>query len=142
MSEPSLDPRIMPVEHDDVAPDGSLVRLLSGTSRGGMAHFELGAGEVSIAQRHRTVEEIWFILDGVGEMWRRLDGKGETTIDLRHGVSFTIPVGTEFQFRNTGRVPLAVIGVTMPPWPGTGEATTVPGIWTPRLDASPRSPNQ
>ena len=127
------DSRTLPVVADDVAPDGSLVRLLAGASRGGMAHFELGAGETSRPQRHRTVEEIWFVLDGLGQMWREpLEGTA-SVIDLRPGVSLTIPVGTSFQFRNTGRVPLGIVGVTMPPWPGAGEAETVEGIWTPRI---------
>jgi len=33
-----------------------------------MAHFHLPAGQVSRAVRHRTVEEIWFVLSGRGEM--------------------------------------------------------------------------
>jgi mannose-6-phosphate isomerase-like protein (cupin superfamily) len=129
----SNDGYILPVIADDVAPDGSLVRLLASASGGGMAHFELGVGETSIPQRHKTVDEIWFVLEGLGQMWRKpLDGTA-SVIDMRPGVGFTIPVGTSFQFRNTGRVPLAVIGVTMPPWPGSGEAETVEGTWTPRI---------
>src|SRR4051812_14636685 len=107
--------RTLPVVADALAPDGSLVRLLASGSRGSMAHFELDAGETSVAQRHRTVEEIWFVLEGLGQMWRKpMDGQARV-IDMRPGVSFTIPVGTTFQFRNTGRRPLAAIGITMPP---------------------------
>lgn len=121
------------VAADAVAPDGSLVRLLPSLPGGGMAHFELGAEEVSIAQQHRTVSEIWYVLSGLGAMWRQA-ATGETTeIDLRAGVALTIPVGTRFQFRNTGRVPLEAIGVTMPPWPGEQEALAVEGPWTPFL---------
>jgi mannose-6-phosphate isomerase-like protein (cupin superfamily) len=127
--------RVLPVLADDVAPDGSQVRLLASGSYGGMAHFELGAGETSIAQRHRTVEEIWFVLEGLGQMWRDpIDGPARV-IDMRPGVSLAIPVGTHFQFRNTGRVPLTVIGVTMPPWPGPQEAVEVDGVWEPTIPA-------
>ena len=35
--------------------------------------------------------------------------------------------------RNTGRLPLAAIGVAMPPWPGPDEAIRVDGPWTPVL---------
>jgi mannose-6-phosphate isomerase-like protein (cupin superfamily) len=125
--------RLLPVTADAVAPDGSLVRLLASATRGGMAHFELGVGETSVAQRHRTVEEIWFVTEGLGEMWREPPDRPSRRIELRPGVSLTIPVGTRFQFRNTGRVPLAAIGVTMPPWPGPDEAVEVEGPWTPAI---------
>jgi mannose-6-phosphate isomerase-like protein (cupin superfamily) len=125
--------RLLPAQHDTVAPDGSQVRLLLRLAGGSMAHFELGAGEVSRPQRHRTVSEIWFIVQGLGRMWRHQDGRESREIDLRPGTALTIPAGTSFQFRNTGREPLAAIGVTMPPWPGEGEAMDADGPWTPHL---------
>jgi len=82
---------------------------------------------VARAVRHRTDEEIWFVLRGSGRMWRRPDGGEPVEVDLAPGVSLTIPVGTAFQFRSTGREPLEVLGVTMPPWPGDGEAVTAEG---------------
>ena len=54
-----------PLEPDVVAPDGSEVRLLLGLKGGSLAHFQLSPGEVSVAVRHRTVEEIWFFLAGI-----------------------------------------------------------------------------
>jgi mannose-6-phosphate isomerase-like protein (cupin superfamily) len=125
--------KLLPTRHDAIASDGSLVRLLPSVAEGSMAHFELGAGEVSRPQRHRTVEEIWYILGGLGRMWRHQEGLEPREIDLRPGMALTIPVGTSFQFRNTGREPLAAIGVTMPPWPGEGEAIDADGPWTPIL---------
>lgn len=124
---------MLPVTHQDVAPDGSLVRLLGEVDGGGMAHFELAAGEVSVAQQHRTVSEIWFVLAGLGRMWRRGPDGEVSEIDLRPDVALTIPVGTAFQFRNDGRVPLQAIGATMPPWPGKGEAFDVEGPWEPAI---------
>jgi mannose-6-phosphate isomerase-like protein (cupin superfamily) len=56
-------------------------------------------------------------------------------IDLRPGTALTIPVGTAFQFRNTGGEPLAAIGVAMPPWPGEDEGMEVAGPWAPRPTA-------
>ena len=46
----------------------------------------------------------------------------EREIDLRPGTPLRIPVGTAFWLRNTGFEPLAVVGVTMAPWPGEDEA--------------------
>jgi mannose-6-phosphate isomerase-like protein (cupin superfamily) len=113
---------------DAIAPDGSEVRLLCATARGSMAHFTLPPGAVSKAIRHRSVEEIWFILGGRGRMWRRFEDE-ESVTDLRAGVSLTIPVGAHFQFRCDGTEPLAAVGVTMPPWPGEDEAVFVDGKW-------------
>ena len=127
--------KLLPTQHDAIAPDGSLVRLLLSLAGGSMAHFELGAGEVSRAQQHRTVSEIWYVVSGLGRMWRRQDGFEPRETDLRAGVALTIPVGTSFQFRNTGREPLAAIGITMPPWPGEDEAVEVNGPWTPNISS-------
>ena len=99
---------------------------------GGMAHFELAPGEISIPVAHRTVEEIWFFLSGRGEMWRKLDER-EEVVPVDPGVCLTIPLGTHFQFRSFGSRPLTVLGVTMPPWPGEGEAYEVKGKWEPTV---------
>ncbi len=120
----------LPVDKIAVAPDGSDVRLLLGLDRGGMAHFELGPGETSRAVAHKTIEEIWFFLGGRGEMWRKLDEQ-EECVPVEAGVCLTIPLGTHFQFRAFGYEPLAAVGVTMPPWPGEGEAYEIPGKWPP-----------
>lgn len=122
----------LPSGHDVIAPDGSAVRVLLGLGGGGMAHFELAAGETSIAVTHRTVEEIWYVLTGRGEMWRKAEGR-EAIVPLEPGVCVTIPLGTHFQFRALGRDALTVVAVTMPPWPGEGEAREVAGAWPPTV---------
>ena len=122
----------LPEAPDTVAPDGSDVRILLQLTGGGMAHFELGPGQTAKAVSHRTVEEIWFFLSGRGEMWRLQDGR-EEVVPLEPGVCLTIPLGTHFQFRSSGDEPLAAIGVTMPPWPGEGEAYVVIGKWEPTV---------
>src|SRR2546423_8570654 len=122
----------LPAQPTVVAPDGSDVRVLLGLARGGMAHFELGPGETSIAVVHRTIEEIWYFLRGRGEMWRR-SGEREEIVAVGSDVCLTIPVGTRFQFRSFGPEPLSAIGVTMPPWPGPDEAVATDGPWTPTV---------
>lgn len=142
----------LPAARDVVAPDGSDVRVLLRRPGGSMAHFELAGGRTSRAMVHRTVDEIWYILRGQGEMWRRQAGGAgqpgeagqaaeagqadrlgragrEETVPLEPGVCLSIPVGTHFQFRSTGDGPLAAVAVTMPPWPGEGEAREVSGAW-------------
>ncbi len=118
----------LPQVPDAVAPDGSSVRVLLGLAAGGMAHFELGPEQVSKAVMHRTVEELWFFLTGEGQMWRKQGGR-EAVDDVSAGLCLTIPQGTHFQFRSLGQQALTAVGVTMPPWPGEGEAVAVEGIW-------------
>jgi len=117
---------------DAIAPDGTAVRLLVSLSGGSFAHFELPAGAVSHAVAHRTVEEIWWFVAGRGEIWRRL-GDEERIDAVAPGVSLTIPLGTQFQFRADAEAPLAFVAVTLPPWPGEQEAYRVEGPWTPSL---------
>jgi mannose-6-phosphate isomerase-like protein (cupin superfamily) len=111
-----------------IAPDGSDVRVLLGLRGGGMALFELPPGQTSTAVTHRTVEEIWLFLAGRGQLWRR-QGTHEEIVPVEPGVCLTIPLGTHFQFRAEGQAALRAVGVTMPPWPGAGEAVTVEGPW-------------
>jgi mannose-6-phosphate isomerase-like protein (cupin superfamily) len=117
-----------------VAPDGSAVTpLCSLSSAGSLAHFQLEPGQVSKAVSHATVQEIWYVVAGAGQMWRRQDGK-EATTPLRPGVCLTIPLGTAFQFRSAqGGEPLRIVAVTMPPWPAasTEEARPERGPWRP-----------
>jgi mannose-6-phosphate isomerase-like protein (cupin superfamily) len=118
----------LPLDADVIAPDGCEVRILAQTSRGSMAHFTLGPGQISRAVTHRTVEEVWYFLSGQGRMWRR-QGEEEAIVKVAAGVSLSIPLGTHFQLRNDGVDPLAAVAVTMPPWPGEHEAYFVDGKW-------------
>ena len=115
-------------DFDVLAPDGSEIRVLSSTARGSLAHGTLRPGRVSLAVRHRTVEEIWYVLSGRGEVWRR-QGEREEVVAVGPGSALTIPVGTHFQFRTVGSEPLCFVMCTMPPWPGADEAVRVPDYW-------------
>ena len=127
----------LPDTPDAIAPDGSNVRVLLELAGGGMAHFELAPGEISTAIAHRTVEEIWFFVNGCGEMWRKQDHR-EEVVRIQPYVCITIPLGTHFQFRAFGQEPLVAIGVTMPPWPGECEAYVVEGKWEATLPPKSR----
>ncbi len=120
-----------------IAPDGSTIRPLCRLSGlGSFAHFQLEPGEVAKAVSHATVQEIWYIIGGEGQMWRRQEGQERTTENLRPGICLTIPLGTAFQFRaNSPDEPLQVVAVTMPLWPAGSEEEARPeqGCWTPML---------
>jgi len=126
----------LPPRPDAVAPDGSHVRVLLRVRGGGLAHFELAAGQTSVAVTHRSVEEVWYFLAGTGEMWRT-SGGDEEVVAVSAGVCVTIPLGTAFQFRAAGNQPLVAIGATIPPWPGAGEAAIVAGPWEPTVEPGP-----
>ena len=120
----------LPAALQVVAPDGSDVRVLLSGKGGSMAHFELGQGRVAQAMTHKTVEEIWYVVSGRGQIWRKL-GDAEETVALEAGVCLKIPVGTHFQFRAASFSPVCIVAITMPPWPGPDEAVAVAGPWKP-----------
>jgi mannose-6-phosphate isomerase-like protein (cupin superfamily) len=128
----SFDSKVLPAAADAIAPDGSAVRVLLALPGGSVAHFALSSGQCSVAVQHRTVEEIWFVLGGRGEMWRSFDGRSEVTA-LHAGTCITVPRGTVFQFRSLGPDELTAIAMTMPPWPGDGEAVRAEGAWAPTV---------
>ena len=111
-----------------LAPDTSEIRLLVGTTRGSLAHGTLPPGRVSLAIAHRTVEEVWYVTAGRGQVWRKQDDR-ELVVDVEPGTALTIPIGAHFQFRATGSEPLRFVMCTMPPWPGEQEAVRVPDHW-------------
>jgi hypothetical protein len=53
------------------------------------------------------------------------------------GVCVDVPLGTAFQYRCTGDVPLVFTCTAMPPWPGDDEALLVEGPWVPSVGAEP-----
>ena len=110
------------------APDGSEIRLLHELHMGGLSECTLPPNKVSVAVKHKTVEEIWLCIAGKGEIWRSQNGV-EEILPLSPGVSLTIPLNTCFQFRNINSEPLRLVIATMPPWPGDSEIYKVQGPW-------------
>ena len=113
------------------APDTTEIRLLPSMKGGGLAHCTLRPGHTSNPIFHKTVEEIWYFIEGEG-LFARSEGDSGTweVAEVESGVSVTIPVGVRFQFRNNGDVPLKSIIVTMPRWPGKNEAAPIAkGNW-------------
>ena len=118
----------LPHQYTAMAPDGSEIRELLALKGGSMVHCRLPPNTTSLAVTHRTVEEVWYFLEGRGEVWRKKDDR-ETVEEIEPGVAVDIEVGTHFQFRNSREVDLCFIIITMPPWPGEGEAIRVKDYW-------------
>lgn len=119
----------LPEHRTVLAPDGSEIRELVAVGRGSMVHCTLPPAAASMAVAHATVEEVWYFLQGRGQLWRSRDG-ADSVVDVETGVAVTIDRGTHFQFRNTGDGDLCFVIVTMPPWPGEQEARRVGDHWT------------
>jgi len=121
--------RSLPDNPDVIAADGMEVGILTTGDNGSMAQFALGARETGRAVRHKTVEELWYVLEGRCALWRN-DVNGGAPMEVGPGDSFRIPVGTSFQIRVDGAGPLKAVAVTMPPWPGEDEVEVVEGYWS------------
>lgn len=117
---------------DAKSPAGANIRFIMDGPTGNMIHSTVPPHQVNRATIHQTVSEFWHVLDGQGEIWRRDDAEERVT-ELTEGVSIDIPVGTAFQYRNTGSSPLKFICISMPPWPGDHEASHLDGAWLPTV---------
>lgn len=112
----------------ELAPDGSEIRRLLTLPRASFAHCTLHPAATSKAICHRNVEEIWFVLEGRGQLWRKASGT-QHVVDLAPGLCVSIPATVHFQFRNVGEQAMQFVLCTMPPWPGPSEAIRVADYW-------------
>ena len=114
---------------DAIAPDGSEIRLLLDerhhAHKASMVEVGLPAGQVSRPVRHRQVEEVWYVLEGRGQVWRcppDADPKSVPPLSVARGDALNIPTGWSFQFSAARDASLRFLCVTIPPWPGEDEA--------------------
>jgi len=128
---------------DYLAPDGSEIRLIvwdeHGAMRASLSEVRLAPGLVSKPVRHRTVEEIWYVLEGEGEVWRCPPDGNERPLAVTTGDAIVIPTRWSFQFAAGPHSPLRFLCYTSPPWPEPGDADDVaygslgePTVNTPR----------
>ena len=69
---------------DYLAPDGSEIRLLPTMKGGGLCHCTLPVGKTSSPVAHQNVEEIWYVIEGEGEVWRKVGrGRGNRPCERR-----------------------------------------------------------
>ena len=140
------DNAIPPVGHraespDTLAPDGSEIRLLLGATeaatKASLVEVTLDAGQVSRPVRHRSVEELWYVLEGSGRVWRcppDQDAAGVEPVEVGPGDALVISTGWSFQF-TAGESALTFLCFTSPPWPGEDEAQPAPygGLGSPTV---------
>ena len=114
---------------DVAAPDGSEIRLLIDqrhqASAASMVEVTLAAGQVSRPVWHQRVEEVWYVLQGHGDVWRcppDADPALYAAVSVKPGDSLVIPPRWRFQFRASAGAELRFLCFTVPPWPGEAEA--------------------
>ena len=123
-----MDTKKLPADFTVLAPDGSEIRELVVVKGASMVHCTLPSGAASMAVVHRTVEEVWYFIQGQGQVWRKCEAT-ESVVEVEPGMSLSIDTGTHFQFRNTDDDDLCFVIVTIPPWPGEHEAVRVDDYW-------------
>ncbi len=112
---------------DTLAPDGAEIRVLldrpHGAQRLSLAEALVKPGERTACVSHRTIEEFWYILKGIGLFHRfSPDGTGEQTAEVAPGDALLIPTGYRFYVENIGADNLVFLCADTPPWPGSDEA--------------------
>ena len=131
---------------DATAPDGSEIRLLlddrHNAQKASMVEVVLPAGQVSRPVRHRQVEELWYVLEGHGQVWRcppGTDPKIVPPLPVGPADALVIPTGWSFQFSANASEPLRFLCITIPPWPGENEAAPYPrAAWVLQLSSNGR----
>ena len=114
---------------DTTAPYGSEIRFLvdhrHAAQQASLVEVTLPAGQVSRPVWHRTVEEIWYFLEGSGQVWLCPPGVDQESVEpepVGPGDALTIPAKWRFQFSADEGGRLRFLCYTSPPWPGPDEA--------------------
>ena len=111
---------------DAIAPDGAEIRVLldrpQGAIRLSLAEALVKPGGRTACVSHRTIEELWYIVRGVGRFHRLTpDGGEEAVTHVAPGDALLIPTGYRFWVENTGPNDLVFLCCGTPPWPGPDE---------------------
>jgi mannose-6-phosphate isomerase-like protein (cupin superfamily) len=99
-----------------VTTDGSTIRSLLDRSNAPVANQSLAeatiaTGEATVRHHHRIAEEIYYLIEGTGEM--EIDG--EVTA-VGAGDAILIPPGAWHRIRATGDGPVRLLCACAPPW--------------------------
>ncbi len=92
-----------------ITADGSTIREILGNVTApvrnqSLAEATIGVGQATMRHYHRVAEEIYFMLEGAGEI--EIDGE---RAPVRPGDGILIPPGSWHELRNTGEVPIRLL---------------------------------
>jgi mannose-6-phosphate isomerase-like protein (cupin superfamily) len=96
--------------------DGSTIRSLLDRSNAAVAHQSLAeatieAGQTTLRHHHRASEEIYYLVEGAGEM--EIDGERAR---VTAGDAILIPPGAWHQFRADAAGSVRLLCACAPPW--------------------------
>ena len=96
--------------------DGSTIRSLLDRSNAAVAHQSLAeatieAGQATLRHHHRESEEIYYLVEGSGEM--EIDGERAR---VTAGDAILIPPGAWHQIRADAEGPVRLLCACAPPW--------------------------
>ena len=111
-----MDVRSLEAAEPFVTADGSTIRELCGLPTGGsvnqsVAEATLAPGQSTKRHYHAETEEVYFVLEGDGEM--ELEGE---RAPVRPGDAVPIPSGAWHELTNTGSGPLRILCTCAPPY--------------------------
>ena len=67
--ERSMKTTMLPEKSDRKSPAGADIRILMDCKMGGMIHSTVPPHQINKATVHATVSELWYVLEGHGEIW-------------------------------------------------------------------------
>jgi len=94
-----------------VTADGSLIRELLRAEEQSLAEATLAPGQATERHRHAASEELYYLVEGSGEM--EVDGERQR---VRPGDGILIPPGAWHQIRNDGPGDLRFLCCCAPPY--------------------------
>jgi len=68
---------------------------------GGLAHCTLPPHGISLAVKHKTIGEIWYFIEGHGQVWRK-QGKREEAVDVGPGTCELSSLRSQLECWNSG----------------------------------------
>lgn len=111
-----IDVRPLAASQPFVTKDGSTIRELLGLGPGGtaglsLAEATLAPGQATQRHYHAASEEVYFVLEGAGEV--EVDGNSGP---VRPGDAVPIPAGSRHTMANAGDGPLRFLCACAPPY--------------------------
>lgn len=106
-------------QHDTINNSHSRFKITSSllnNSGGGIIRCVLPGGESSDLVKNNTAHELLYIVSGTGEIWCK-NSIEESVTALTPGVSVDLPLGINYQYKNTSNYDLVFTRVTMRSWP-------------------------
>lgn len=98
-------PEICGSAFDLITPESSESKTMS------LATIVIEPGKSSTRHYHKRMEEIYYIVDGIGRMWL-----GDSEHEVMGGSAIFIPINVPHHIENLGQTPLKLVSIDTPPF--------------------------